>query len=60
MKFIRMFKTPDAVSIASRDLEEAKRALLATQAQAEHATKMVEYYQGVINRLLAYIQTETA
>lgn len=59
MKFIRMFKTPDAVSIASRDLEEAKRALLATQAQAEHATKMVEYYQGVINRLSAYIQTET-
>ena len=57
MKFFRMFKTPDAISIASRDLEEAKRALLVTQAQAEHATKMVEYYQGVVKRLTTYVQT---
>lgn len=55
---IRLFKTPDAVTLASRDLEEAKRQLLATQAQAEHATKMVEYYQGVVNRLSNYVQTE--
>ena len=56
MKFLRIFKTPDAVSIASHDLEEAKRVLLVTQAQAEHATKMVEYYQGVVQRLSKYVQ----
>ena len=58
MNFSRLFKTPDAVTLASRDLEEAKRQLLATQAQAEHSAKMVEYYQGVVNRLSNYVQSE--
>ena len=60
MKITRLFKTPDAVTLASRDLEEAKRQLLVTQAQAEHATKMVEYYQGVVNRLSNYVQAEAS
>ena len=58
MKITRIFKTPDAVTLASRDLEEAKRQLLVTQAQAEHSTKMVEYYQGVVTRLSNYVQSE--
>ena len=58
MNIIRIFKTPDAITLASRDLEEAKRQLLVTQAQAEHATKMVEYYQGVVTRLSNYVQSE--
>ena len=58
MNITRFFKTPDAVTLASRDLEEAKRQLLVTQAQAEHSTKMVEYYQGVVNRLSKYVQSE--
>lgn len=58
MSLKRIFKTPDAVTLASRDLEEAKRQLLVTQAQAEHATKMVEYYQGVVTRLSNYVQAE--
>lgn len=58
MQLTRIFKTPDATTLASRDLEEAKRQLLVTQAQAEHSTKMVEYYQGVVNRLSAYVQSE--
>ena len=58
MKLAQIFKTPSAVSLASRDLEEAKRQLLVTQALAEHSTKMVEYYQGVVSRLSNYVQTE--
>lgn len=58
MNISRIFKTPDALTLASRDLEEAKRQLLVTQAQAEHATKMVEYYQGVVSRLSNYVQAE--
>lgn len=58
MNITRIFKTPDAITLASRDLEEAKRQLLVTQAQAEHATKMVEYYQGVVSRLSNYVQSE--
>jgi len=60
MNITRIFKTPDAITLASRDLEEAKRQLLVTQAQAEHATKMVEYYQGVVNRLSNYVQAEAS
>ena len=60
MKITRLFKTPDAVTLASLDLEEAKRQLLATQSQAEHSAKMVEYYQGVVTRLSQYVQSELA
>lgn len=54
------FHTPSATEIAQRELEEAKRILLAQQAAAEHATKMVEYYQGVVCRLTQYVQQETS
>ena len=59
MKFPKLFRTPSAAEIAQRDLEEAKRILLSQQAAAEHAAKMVEYYQGVVHRLSAYVQQET-
>lgn len=58
--FKQMFKVPSALSIASRELEEAKRNLLATQATAEHAALMVEYYSGVVTRLSNYIKVETS
>ena len=58
MKLKQIFKTPDAVTLASWDLEEAKRQLLMAQAQAEHSAKMVEYYQGVVTRLSNYVQSE--
>jgi hypothetical protein len=58
MKLIYIFKTPSAAVLASRDLEEAKRSLLVTQAQAEHSAKMVEYYQGVVSRLTEYVREE--
>ena len=59
MKFPKLFRTPSATEIAQRDLEEAKRILLTQQAAAEHAAKMVEYYQGVVQRLSSYVQQET-
>ena len=58
--FKQVFKVPSALSIASRELEEAKRSLLATQATAEHSAKMVEYYEGVVTRLSNYIKVETS
>ena len=58
MNITRFFKTPAAITLASRDLEEAKRQLLVTQAQAEHSAKMVEYYQGMVSRLSNYVQKE--
>ena len=58
--FKQVFKTPSALIIASRELEEAKRNLVATQATAEHAAKMVEFYSGVVNRLSNYIKIETS
>ena len=57
--FKQVFKVPSALSIASRELEEAKRSLLATQATAEHAALMVTYYQGLVERLSNYIKLET-
>lgn len=60
MKFPKLLRTPSATEIAQRDLEEAKRILLTQQAAAEHAAKMVEYYQGVVQRLTHYVQQETA
>lgn len=60
MKFPKLFRTPSAREIAQRDLEEAKRVLLNQQAAAEHAAKMVEYYQGVVQRLTTYISQENA
>ncbi len=59
MYFKQFFKTPDARSLACRDLEESKRLLLSMQSTAEHAVKMVEYYEGVVTRLSNYIQKET-
>ena len=58
MKIPRSFKTPDAVTLDSRILEEAKRQLLDYQELVEHSTKMVEYYQGVVNRLSNYVESE--
>ena len=55
---LNVFRTPSAMEIAQRDLEEAKRALLDQQATAEHAAKMVEYYQGVVTRLSNYVQQD--
>ena len=52
----KLFQKPSAESIAQTELEEAKRHYLQKQMEAEYATKMVEYYKGVIIRLTDQIQ----
>ena len=54
----KLFTPPSAVTLAQRELENAKRDLLNIRATAEHAAKMVEYYDGVVKRLTSYISTE--
>lgn len=56
LKLFDIFRTPSAREIAQRQLEEAERYLLEMHSQAEHATKMAEYYQGIVTRLSAYVQ----
>lgn len=60
LKITDWFRTPSARTIAQRQLEEAERALLDTHAQAEHAQKMAEYYEGVIRRLKTYVNQENS
>lgn len=58
-KLMDLFRIPSAKELAQRQLQEAERALLDMHSQAEHATKMTEYYQGVVNRLTSYVQENT-
>lgn len=53
-----IFVPPSADHLARKELAEARRELLAHQAQAEYAAKMVEYYQGVVSRLSLYVSAE--
>ena len=57
--FNKLFTPPSAVVIATKELEDSKRDLLVYQSRAEHSTKMVEYYTGVVKRLETYIKSNT-
>jgi len=54
----KFFRKPTAKEIAARDLEEARRCLLAEQSKAEYHAKMAEYYRGVIARLSNYLKED--
>ena len=57
MKLIKnLFRTPSIEAVALRELEAAKRDLLQMQDTQEYAAKMVEYHQGKIERLTAYLR----
>ena len=58
-KFPNPFRKPTAKEIAARDLEEARRHLLAEHAKAEYHARMVEYYRGVEMRLARYLKEES-
>ena len=45
------FRAPSAETIALRELEAAKREPLQMQDTHEYAAKMVDFYEGKINRL---------
>lgn len=51
-------RSPSAEAIALRELESAKRELLQMHDTQEYAAKMVEFYQGKVRRLTAYIKKE--
>jgi hypothetical protein len=52
---LRILKTPTAVEIAARELEEARRQLLMSQSAAEYAIRISAYHQDRIKRLAAYL-----
>ena len=49
------FRIPSADEIAIRELEEARRQLLAMQTAKDYATRMVEYNNDRVRRLTAYV-----
>ena len=53
--FLSFFKTPTAVEIAARELEEARRQLLRSQSAAEYANRISAYHLDRIKRLSAYL-----
>ena len=53
--FLSFFKTPTAIELAARELEEARRQLLRSQSAAEYAIRISAYHQDRIKRLSAYL-----
>ena len=54
-RLLRLLKTPTAVEIAARELEEARRQLLMSQSAAEYATRISAYHLDRIKRLSSYL-----
>lgn len=50
-RYLNLFRSPSPYEIASRELDEARRALLAAQTAQEYATAMVRYNTDRIKRL---------
>ena len=53
--FLSFFKTPTAIELAARELEEARRELLRSQSTAEYASRISAYHLDRIKRLAAYL-----
>ena len=53
---MNFFSKPTAKDMATQELHEAERQLLAYQNQQEYSTQMVKYYSDKIKRLTAYTQ----
>ena len=51
---------PSAESLMQKELESAKRELLAAQTAADYAVNMTNYHQDRINRLKLAISKEVA
>ena len=54
----RWLSPPAALVLAARELEDAKRGLLAAQSSREYADGLVRYYEAKIKRLNAYVKDE--
>lgn len=54
------FRMPSADVMAIKELEQAKRELLAMQTAKDYSSRMVEYNQDRIRRLTVHISKSTA
>ena len=52
----RWLSPPAALVLAARELEDAKRGLLAAQSSREYADGLVRYYESKIKRLNLYLK----
>ena len=52
----RWLSPPAALVLAARELEDAKRGLLAAQSSREYADGMCKYYESKIKRLNSYLK----
>ncbi len=59
MKLKNPFSTPTALELATRELAEAQRQLLTALSAKEYATQMAEYHAQRIERLEAYVRSQT-
>jgi hypothetical protein len=50
-----IYRMPTAQELAQKELEEAKRELLAMQTAKDYASRMVEYNSDRIKRLSTYL-----
>jgi hypothetical protein len=57
--YAQMFYVPSAEVLALRELEEAKRELLAMQTAKDYSGRMVEYNMDRIRRLTLYLNKVT-
>ena len=58
-KLKQLFEAPSAETIAMRELEECKRALLDAYSNREYAEAMCKYYETKITRLNGYLHKVT-
>lgn len=56
-QIFELFKAPNAEQVARQLLAKAKRDLLATEAQREHATLVAAFQRGLITRLTNQINS---
>ena len=52
---LSFLKTPTAIELAARELEEARRELLRAQSTAEYAIRISAYHLDRIKRLSSYL-----
>jgi len=54
----KLFRTPTAVALATRELEAAKKDLLRHQAASDYHARMSEYCIASMRRLSVFIKEE--
>lgn len=55
----RIIRPLTPLELATRELDEAKRELLAAQSGLDYAKRIVEYHKDRVTRLTGYVSAET-